>query len=266
MFGIVIANREGLSEEDQKVYQRFYCGVCHSLGADYGDYCRSTLSYDMTFLAIFLQGLEEGGPEAGEERCVMRPAHPHGFYRSAATDYAAAMNVILTWYKCRDDWEDDRNLIRYGGMKVFGRARSQVEAAWPRQCEAVAEGLGAIGAMERRGETNPDRPAAAFGKIMGELFVMDEAHLRAREIRAFGDALGRFIYIMDAVVDLKEDLKKERYNPLIAMEHLEPVDLLSTLLGRCTDALAALPENRYQAIIENVLYSGVWIPYAARKE
>ena len=263
MFGYVVANREALSEEDQAQYEKYYCGVCHSLGVEHGAYCRTTLSYDMTFLALFLDGLNGEEGAIGAERCVMKPTKRHGFITGPAMAYAADMNIALTWHKCMDDWVDDRKITRLGGAKLFGRAYRRAANRWHRQCQAIEAGLKAMGEMERLGETNPDAPAAVFGWIMGELFVMDPDSPNAPKLRSFGEALGRFIYIMDAVMDLKEDLKKERYNPLMAVTKLEPVALLSMLLSDCTAAYGALPPNRNDTIIKNVLYSGVWIPYAS---
>lgn len=40
---------------------------------------------------------------------------------------------------------------------------------------------------------------------MGELFVTGE--LWDDRLRPFGEALGRFIYLLDAVIDLPEDLR-----------------------------------------------------------
>ena len=34
-------------------------------------------------------------------------------------------------------------------------------------------------------------------------------------LRPFGEALGRFIYLLDAVIDLPEDLRHGRYNPCL---------------------------------------------------
>lgn len=261
MFGYIVANQEDLTDEEKKIYQAFYCGVCHSLGSDFGAYCRSTLSFDMTFLAIVLQSLEPDPALQDAERCAVHPAKKHSYLKGDCLDYAAAMNIALIWQKCQDDWQDDHNVVRYGGTKLYRKAYQQVQKKWPHQCDALADGLAEIAKMEVRGETNPDLPTAVFGKIMGELFVMDQKAPEAEALRHFGTAIGRLIYIMDAVMDLKEDLKKERYNPLIAMEQLEPVELLSMLLAACVEAWKALPARRNQAIVENILYSGVWIQF-----
>ncbi len=88
----------------------------------------------------------------------------------------------------------------------------------------------------------------------------DDAHYR------FGDALGRFIYIMDAVMDLREDLKKERYNPLMATMNTDFKGLLTMLMAQVTAAYNQLPANGYHDIIENILLSGVWIRYGIEEE
>lgn len=266
VFGYILINEAEASEEEMEIYRRLYCGVCHSLKTDYGEYCRSTLSYDMTFLALVLQSIAVDEPKIELERCPVHPGKPHEYYAGDAMNYAAAMNILLTWYKCLDDWQDDRNLIRYGGTKLFGRPFRAVEEKYPRQCKAVKKGLDVIAEMERTGELNPDRPAAVFGEIFGEIFVPDAAMKSAGNLRAFGNALGRFIYIADAVCDLKKDLKKERYNPLIAITDIDDVEVLSMLLADCTAAYSQLKVRRWASIIENVLYSGVWIRYSMEKE
>lgn len=51
--------------------------------------------------------------------------------------------------------------------------------------------------------TNPDLPASAFGQMLGLIFVPREDMLQSRELYDLGFASGRFIYMMDAVLDPK---------------------------------------------------------------
>ena len=206
MFGYVVANREALSEEDQARYEKYYCGVCHSLGVEHGAYCRNpVLRYD--FLALFLDGLTGDEGAIGAERCVMKPTKRHDFITGPAMAYAADMNIALTWHKCMDDWVDDRKIAGLGGAKLFGRAYRRAANRWHRQCQSIEAGLKAMGEMERLGETNPDAPAAVFGWIMGELFVMDPDSPNAPELRVL-ESSGVHLHHGCGVMDLKEDLKK----------------------------------------------------------
>ena len=118
--------------------------------------------------------------------------------------------------------------------------------------------------MERLNELNPDLPANCFGNIMGELFVREEDEY-ADTLRRLGAALGRFIYIMDAVCDLRADIKKERYNPLVSMTDTDFTPMLTLLIGECTQAFESLPIERNAVIMKNILYSGVWQQYNIKR-
>lgn len=47
---------------------------------------------------------------------------------------------------------------------------------------------------------------------MGEITVIQKDEYSER-LRRFGNALGRFIYIMDACIDLKSDIKRNAIIP-----------------------------------------------------
>ena len=63
MFGYILANMEQLSPEDRYRYQSYYCGLCRALGSRHNSLCRMTLTYDMTFLALFLSAVYDA-PES----------------------------------------------------------------------------------------------------------------------------------------------------------------------------------------------------------
>ncbi len=73
MMGFVLPSLESLGEEEKVRYHAVYCGVCRSIRARYGQRCRLTVSYDMTFLAMVLGSLYEPEERQSEKRC---PAHP----------------------------------------------------------------------------------------------------------------------------------------------------------------------------------------------
>lgn len=76
------------------------------------------LSYDMTFLVILLTGLYEPETIYSEERCVTHPLRKHPVRRNVVSDYVADMNVLLTYYKCMDDWYDEKKVLKrtYAGV------------------------------------------------------------------------------------------------------------------------------------------------------
>ena len=257
VFGYVIANQQDLSEPEKQQYKAFYCGLCHALAHRYGLPGRLTLNYDMAFLSMLLSSVYGLQDAPGRETCLLHPFKKHTFFAGRFSAYAADMNIALSYYKFRDDWQDDRSLFALWLTKLFGKRFRRAAARYPRQCRAIEDCLSALSAAERRGELNPDIPARLFGALMAEVFVPEEDQ-HAEKLRAFGSALGKLIYIMDACVDFRRDLKKAKYNPLVATPSAVFDDMLADLAADCGARFEQLGLTADKSIMENILYSGVW--------
>jgi len=262
MFGYVAANIDKLTVEEKQQYKSCYCGLCRALGKRHGTISRITLTYDMSFLILFLSALYKTDSTIEAERCFIHPLKPHKYWQNEITDYAADMNILLTYYNFLDDWKDDKNVLPLCEAKLFEKKYKKIAALYPNKSTAISKCLNALSNSEKSGETNPDIPANYFGKLMGEIFALREDEYDEK-LRAFGKSLGRFIYIMDACLDLKADIKKERYNPMIASSSESFSTVLNLLMADCTEKYKQLPISQDKNLIENILYSGVWTRYAA---
>ncbi|MGD9568867.1 MAG: DUF5685 family protein [Sedimentibacter sp.] len=265
MFGYVIANIDKLTEEENEQYRSCYCGLCKSLGKNYGSKGRITLSYDMTFLILLISSIDEDNTKIETERCVFHPMKPHKSLHNEITNYAADMNIALAYYNFLDDWNDDKNILSKGKAKLFEHEVKTIQSNYPRQCNTTNYCLNKLGSIEKAGELNPDIPANCFGTLMGEIFVIKEDEY-ANSLRDFGRCLGKFIYIMDACIDLKEDLTKERYNPMVTTSSESFTDVLDVLMANCIQIYNKLPIKQYKGILDNILYSGVWSKFEAMKQ
>ena len=262
MFGYVRPNLVDMTAEEQARYRAHYCGLCHAIGARHGQLARMALTFDLTYLTVFLGSLYEPEETSGEGKCVPHPVKPHAWTRSKITDYAADMTIALTYHKLLDDWQDDRNLVAKGASAWLKKAYAKVSAAYPRQCEVIERTLRDLAEVEKRRDPSPDAAAKCFGELMAELFVMDEDYW-AHALRAFGYSLGRYIYLLDATCDYDKDVKSGSYNPVILMEK-KPEDMRDTLellLGDASAAFEKLPLIQDEGILRNILYSGVWQGY-----
>jgi len=183
--------------------------------------------------------------------------------------YAADMNVALAYFKAADDWQDDKAVSAKLRMKIFGRNYEALEDRYPRQCEAIVDCITEINRLEKENCANPDLPASAFGKLMGELLVFQE-DMWAPTLREMGMALGRFIYLADAMADYRRDKRKKKYNPYIAMGIGENYghwdEHLVLAMGRCTHEFEKLPLVQDKALLDNILYSGVWMNLRRKKQ
>ncbi len=262
MFGYVRPNLTEMTEAQQARYRAHYCGLCHAIGARHGQMARMALTFDLTYLTIFLSSLYEPEEAAGAARCVPHPVKEHAWARSAVTDYAADMTIALTWHKCMDDWQDDRSLPARTCAAWLQKAYIRVKADYPRQCGAIEKALRDLREVEKTRDPSPDAAAKCFGELMAELFVMQEDYW-ANALRAFGYSLGRYIYVLDAVCDHDRDVRKASYNP-VALMGKRPEDMRDTLellLGDASAAFEKLPLIQDEEILRNILYSGVWLGY-----
>ena len=174
------------------------------------------------------------------------------------------MNVALAYYQSMDDYEDEGKLTAKMAAKTFVKALPAIEMQYPRQCKAMQDCMEELSRLEAENCKNPDLPASCFGKLMGELLVYEE-DLWAPTLRQMGMALGRYIYLADATVDYRRDKRKKQYNPYLAAgceENREKwEENLVLAMGRCTACYERLPLVQDKALLDNILYSGIWIQY-----
>lgn len=265
MFGYVTADLSLLSAEQQRRYKAYYCGLCRSLSERHGALARYTLTYDMTFLVMLLSSLYEPYDEHGEAPCPAHPLSRREFLQSEISDYAADMNVALAYLNCLDDWHDDLNAAALVSAQALKASYEKVCARYPRQCSVIKQSMDALGQIEARWDKSTDAAAAAFGSLMAELFVMHEDHWQ-HDLRSFGMALGQFIYVMDACIDLKSDKRYYKYNPFVYLygrldEQERFRSILELLLADCVRSFDRLPLIQDADILKNILCSGVWMKF-----
>ena len=269
MFGYVTANWKELTREQRDRYGTIYCGICREIKAQSGNVARISLSYDMAFLSCLLMSLYEPEEISGKNACLIHPINHRPWVDNEFIRYSADMNVALSYYNALDDWQDDRRHTAKLLADALGKHLPDIENRYPRQCEAIRSCIGKLSELEKENCGNPDEPAACFGQLMGELLVYEE-DLWAPNLRQMGSALGRFIYLLDAALDYGQDQKKGKYNPYIAMGLGENwqrwEDYLVLTMARCTDFYERLPLVQDKALLDNILYSGVWVNYRGKRK
>ncbi len=264
MFGYVTANVKELTKEQKLRYNQVYCGICRQIRQRSGSACRWALSYDMVFLALLLMSLYEPEETRGDRACALHPCRPKGWVDNDYIAYAADMNVALAYYNAADDWQDDGKRSAKVLADIFGKNYPQIKENYPRQCAAIEECIAQLSRLEKENCPSPDETANCFGKLMAELLVYRE-DLWAPTLREMGMALGRFIYLGDGARDYARDKRQGKYNPYIAMgmgenwSHWE--EYLVLAMGRCTLEYEKLPLVQDKALLDNILYSGVWVHF-----
>ncbi len=265
MFGYIVVNKPELKIKDYETYRAYYCGLCEQLKKEYGFFGRLSLNYDMTFLVIFLDALYEPENAIRYERCIAHPVTKHKVFTNKFSEYAADMNVILSYYKCRDDWQDEKKLIRGAYAKLLNSKISGKYVSYKNKNEEIERLLSELSQKEEAGEMDIDIMSGIFGKILGKVFSYTDDEWED-ELYRIGFYLGKFIYISDAYEDLEEDLKKNNYNPFAKVCNEEDFEkkvraMLTMMMAACCKEFEALPIIKNAEILRNILYSGVWSRY-----
>lgn len=257
MFGFVTANGSELTKEQKNRYSGVYCGICRQIRSRCSQLARLGLSYDMAFLALLLMSLYEPQEQWGDRACLLHPVKPRSWVDNEYVRYAADMNVALNYYKCLDDWHDDKSHAAKLMANHLQPHMEALEAQYPRQCGSIKSCIEALSRLEAENCQNPDEPANCFGKLMAELLVYRE-DLWAETLRKLGLYLGRFIYLADAVVDYPKDMKKKKYNPLSTSPKDRWEDYLVLAMASCAKEYERLPLVQDKPLLDNILYSGIW--------
>ena len=266
MFGFVTAHLGKLSEEQAARYRQCYCGLCHSLKERHGELSRFTLTYDMTFLVLILSSLYEPEETENEAKCAPHPFKSQKYWQNEISDYAADMNVALAYLNCLDNWKDDWSVFSLGEAKLMEKSYNEICEKYPRQCTAMKESIEKLSALEESWTFDADAASACFGSLMAELFVYNDEDYWSGYLRRFGMALGQFIYIMDACIDLRDDKRYYKYNPMLHLfnrvdEKEQFKAILEMLMSDCVKAFEALPLLQDAELIQNILCFGVWTQY-----
>ena len=267
MYGYVVVNKPELKFREFDVYRSYYCGLCKVLGKEYGFTGKISLSYDMTFLIMLLSGLYEPKTEYGKEKCLVHPVAKHEYRINEVTDYVADMNILMMYYKCMDDWEDEKKAAALGYAKILQGKNKKLSRHYPEKAAKIRQLLHELSAMEQAGEKDIDRMSGCFGRIMEEILAW-KPDVWENTLRRMGFYLGKFIYLLDAYDDVEKDVKSGNYNPFSEKYKMKGFDgqvqqLLIMMMAQTCREFEKLPIIQYTDILRNILYSGVWCRFEA---
>lgn len=269
MFGYVTVNKSELKIRELELYQSYYCGLCRELKDRYGVAGRIGLNYDMNFLLLLLTGLYEPQKEDLGKGCMLHPFEKRPVRRNRYTEYAADMNLLLMYYKCQDDWTDEKKCRSAVYKTLLRKGQRKVREKYPQKAEQIERAINALTECERQQEKDIDKMAELSGNMLGTVFVCHEDEWKD-ELYRMGSYLGRFIYLCDAYEDIEDDIKKGRYNPFLsiygeAFFEDSCKELMTMMMAECCRTFERLPIITNVEILRNILYSGVWNRYEITK-
>lgn len=266
MFGYVRINKMDLTFREYENYKGYYCGLCKYLKENHGEISRIGLNYDITFLIVILSAIYKPKTNIFEEVCLVSPFKRKKKLINDITEYAASMNILLTYYKLEDNLLDDKGVKDILAYNLYKSKLKMAHKKYPHKSQIIKEQMKILNQLEKNKEYNIDKVSNTFGELMGEIFAYKKDKYED-DLRRIGFNIGKYIYILDAYEDLNEDYKKGRYNPFMEYTNKREelkirVDrLISISLGLLASSIDRLNLQVNRGIIENIVYSGVYLRY-----
>lgn len=266
MFGYVRINKMDLTFREFEYYKGYYCGLCKYLKENHGEISRLGLNYDITFLIVILTAIYKPKTNITEEVCIVSPFKKKKKIINEITEYAASMNILLTYYKLEDNLLDDKGIKDILAYNIYKSKLKLAHEKYPHKSNIIKEQMNLLNKLEKEENCNIDKVSNTFGELMGEIFSYKNDEYE-EDLRRIGFNIGKYIYILDAYEDLEEDYKKGRYNPY--MEYINKKEelklkvdkLISISLGLLASSIDNLNLQLNRGIIENIIYSGVYLRY-----
>lgn len=278
MFGYVTPCKMELKLKDYEKFKAYYCGLCKAIKINYGSLPRLTLNYDMTFTAILLSSLKYDEDTSGVKfvkgTCIIHPIKKRLFVADCnSLDYAAFLNVTLAYFKLLDNFSDDRNIFSKV-LSIFLKGyMSKTKEPLKVNIQIINNKLSELSKKENSPrDLSLDELAHPFAELTSILFTAYRSGSSfEKELGDLGYNLGKWIYIIDALDDLRKDMKDNKFNAINAVYNLNSLPyeslyemikdriafLLSSYGEQTFTLLKKLPLKSNQALLENILQYGL---------
>ncbi|MDP4109577.1 MAG: DUF5685 family protein [Bacillota bacterium] len=272
MFGYVRPLKSKFTGDEEARFKCVYCGLCYALGKRYGKLTRLILNYDLAFMALLLGAFKEDSGN-NHTRCPAKPFKGSDYRPPDETlSLCADLSVILTYHKLLDEIEDESFVKSLSArfLKLWMRPKYRKAAGYrPDFDKTVRLRLLALSEIEKEKNDSIDKAADTFAEILSAAACeTDFSEKNSRILTHFLYHLGRWIYLVDAVNDLEDDMKKKRYNPVAlryslsgrALSGDERRELLFTLensLSNIAGAFELLELSRDRDVLSDIIYFGL---------
>lgn len=275
MFGYVRTVNAELKVKEHDLYRATYCGLCKSMGKCTGQCSRMTLNYDFVFLALVRYAIEPCEVKIKARRCIAHPIKKRdNMERNVILDYCSGASAILNYQKLNDDLKDEKGAKKFRAVILrpfVSHARKKAIKKDPSLKEldfTIAKKLDELAEIEASEQTGVDVPASCFGDILGEIMSHGYEGTNRRIAFELGRHVGAWIYVADALDDMREDEKRKRYNPLLRLyggripteEELSLIyDATKNKLFSAEAAfdLIEIDDPAIKNILSNILYMGI---------
>jgi hypothetical protein len=214
MFGYVRADTPYLFIKDDALYRAMYCGVCKGIGEVCGQSARMGLSYDVTFLSVLLHNIAGEDVVIEKQHCLTHCIRTRMMANvDEITRKLGALNTLLAYYKYTDDIDDGDG--GRGKRLFFKKGFKRAKQRYPKLEKIVRENLKNQEQIEKAKTSSVDRAADATAVMMAQACTEILGDKATENTYGLCYAVGKWIYLIDALDDYDKDKKASAYNPFL---------------------------------------------------
>lgn len=262
MFGYIKPCFNNLTSEDENIYKSYYCGLCKGINKYYSFFSRVFLHFDCVYLYILYSALSEEEPVYSTERCAFNPLKKKSVASAPAVSMAAAMNLLLTQGKLKDNFSDDHNIFAYFSEFIYRPVFNKASDRYHVSAGEIRHHMANIAKLEKEKTKNIDEIANQAALMLSSSIVATPYYEDDGTLFNFSYNIGRWVYLIDALDDVEKDKKKNRYNPIISAygENFDKDAIEYNLMFSLKQAsyyYSKLKLNRHNTILDNIMYNGL---------
>ncbi len=273
MFGYIRTKKDEQKVREYEYYRAVYCGLCRSLGKCGGQCARLTLSYDFSFMALLRMSLAGVSPSFKKRRCIVHPFRKRVMaeYNSELA-FCAEVSLLLAYHKVRDDLADEKGIkkIRAAVLSpVLSRMKRKSSKKYKELEGKIINSLKELSIYEKTSsEASIDKPAEMFGELLSSIMLEGLGENESKIAAIIGRHIGKWIYIVDAADDYRDDVKRGHFNPIVraygedglTSSQCEGIEI--ALKNELLEAEKAFDLIDYvdvdsKGVIENIIYLGM---------
>ena len=278
MFGYIIPDKPNMYIKDFSTFRAYYCGLCVALGRTGSPITRLCVNYDSAFYSALLHCLANKEIDVKNSHCFIHPISKRPIAKVDEISKAVAdLSALLIYYKAQDDVQDGKKKRIFVKMGMSLRKRA-AKRRMPNVDKCMLASFDALAKLEKENSSSIDIVADTMGVLMRDVTIdmMSKYRELTQDEKDFMYALGKIVYIMDALDDLEEDTKKNRYNPFIAkygpcVNKLEFIDthkeelefVINSTYNDLADSYDRMDVKVAEGVLSNIIYKG--IPMQLRK-
>ncbi len=275
MLGYIRPCKPELRIREYEIYKSVYCGQCRQLGKVFGPFARLTLSYDFAFLSLLQMGLNDTQADIKQSRCEVNPFLKKSICQSCdEIDYTCTVAMLMIYHKLQDNFQDNGikdKLLSAAAYPFILPAYEKAGKRFPEIELIIASMMCKQKELEQAKCSSVDQACEPTAKAMEEIAAgLSSDAVQQRILRRFGYLLGRWVYQIDALDDLTDDVKKGNYNPFAVKYELTDADehkiaqvkeqakaSLYMTIGEIGTAYELLDIKRYKPILDNIIHLGL---------